>query len=125
MRAICTLLLFSCAAAAQLRVVALPSQSPLVDFRIVFLTGAAYDPADKPGLANLTASLLAQGGTRELTYKQIVDAMFPMATSVSSQVDKEMVTFYGSTDVHNLDAYYALFRAMLLTPGWRDDDLRR
>jgi hypothetical protein len=26
-----------------------------------------------------------------MTYKQIVDAMFPMATSVSAQVDKEMV----------------------------------
>src|SRR2546423_15291290 len=112
MRSLYALLFFSCAAWAQIRVVALPSQSPLVDFRFVFLTGAAYDPADKPGLANLTASLLAQGGTRELTYKQIVDTMFPMATSVSSQVDKEMVTFYGSTDVHNLDAYYALLRAM-------------
>jgi zinc protease len=125
MRAIGGLLLLSCAAAAQIRVVALPSRSPLVDFRIVFLTGAAYDPADKPGLANLTATLLAHGGTRELAYKQIVDQMFPMATSVASQVDKEMVTFYGSTDVHNLEKYYALLRAMLLTPGWREDDLRR
>jgi zinc protease len=125
MKALIALLLLSCAAPAQMRVVARPSQSALVDFRIVFLTGAAYDPADKPGLANLTASLLSQGGTREMTYKQIVDAMFPMATSVSSQVDKEMTVFYGSTDVHNLEAYYALFRSMLLTPGWRDDDLRR
>jgi len=125
MKALIGLLLVSAAAQAQIRVVARPSQSPLVDFRIVFLTGAAYDPADKPGLANLTADLLAQGGTRELTYKQIVDAMFPMATSVSSQVDKEMVTFYGSTDVHNLEAYYGLFRDMLLTPGWREDDMRR
>jgi len=51
--------------------------------------------------------------------------MFPMATFVSSQVDKEMITFYGSTDVRNLEKYYALFRAMLLNPGWREDDLRR
>ncbi len=91
----------------------------------MFLTGAAYDPSDKPGAANLTASLLTGGGTRELTYKQVVDAMFPMATAVSSQVDKEMVVFYGSTDVHNLEKYYALFRGLLLTPGWREDDLRR
>ena len=125
MRAICGLLLFSCAGWAQIRVVALPSQSPLVDFRIVFLTGAAYDPADKPGLANLTAAQIAGGGTRELTYKQVVDAMFPMAASLSSQVDKEMIAFYGSTDIHNLEKYYALFRGMLLNPGWREDDLRR
>jgi zinc protease len=124
-RAICGVLFFACAAWAQIRVVALPSRSPLVDFRIVFGAGAAYDPPDKPGLASLAAAMLSGGGTRELTYKQIVDAMFPMATSVSSQVDKEMIAFYGSTDVHNLEKYYTLFRSMLLDPGWREDDLRR
>ena len=118
-------LLFSCSAWAQVRVVSLPSKSPLVDFRIVFLTGAAYDPPDKPGLANLTAAQIAGGGTRELTYKQVVDKMFPMAASLSSQVDKEMITFHGSTDVHNLENYYALLRGILLHPGWREADLRR
>jgi zinc protease len=124
-RALACSLLFSCVAPAQIRVVALPSKSPLVDFRIVFLTGAAYDPPDKPGLANLTAAQIAGGGTRELTYKQVVDAMFPMAASLSSQVDKEMITFYASTDVHNLEKYYALLRGILLNPGWREADLRR
>ena len=102
-----------------------PRKSPLVTFRIVFLTGAASDPADKPGAAALTASMLAEGGTRELTYKQIVDAMFPMATSVSSQVDKEMTVFSGATHVDNLEAFYKIFRAMLLEPGWREDDFER
>jgi zinc protease len=125
MKCLCALFLFSCAAWAQIRVVALPSQSPLVDFRIVFLTGAAYDPPDKPGLASLTAAQVAGGGTRELSYKQVVDALFPMASYISSQVDKEMIVFYGSTDVHNLEKYYALFRGVLLNPGWRDEDLRR
>ena len=89
------------------------------------MTGAAYDPSGKPGLASLTAALIAGGGTRELSYKQLLDAMFPMAASVSSQVDKEMITFRGSTDIRNLEKYYALFRSVLLTPGWREDDLRR
>ena len=83
MRAILVLLLCCCAAEAQIRVVAQPSRSPLVDFRIVFLTGAAYDPADKPGLAGLTAAQIAGGGTRELSYKQVLDAMFPMAASLA------------------------------------------
>ena len=118
-------LLFACSAWAQIRVVTLPSKSTLVDFRIVFLTGAAYDPPEKPGVANLTASQIAGGGTRELSYKQFVDAIFPMATHVASQVDKEMITFYGSTDVHNLETYYRLLRGILLNPGWREADLRR
>jgi zinc protease len=118
--------LFFCGSAwAQIRVVTLPSKSPLVDFRIVFLTGAAYDPPEKLGVANLTASQIAGGGTRELTYKQFVDAMFPMAATISSQVDKEMITFYGSTDIHNLEKYYTLLRGILLNPGWREADLRR
>ena len=116
MRAFLVLLLCCCAAEAQIRVVAQPSRSPLVDFRIVFLTRAAYDPADKPGLASLTAAQIAGGGTRELSYKQVLDAMFPMAASLASQVDKEMIVFRGTTDIHNLEKYYALFRGILLTP---------
>jgi zinc protease len=112
-------------AAAGPKVVTLPGQSPLVTFRFVFLTGSASDPADKPGVAALTAALLAQGGTRAMTYKQIVDAMFPMATSVSQQVDKEMIAFSGTTHVDNLQAFYKIFRAMLLDPGWRQDDFNR
>ena len=112
-------------APAEPRVVALPGRSPLVTFRIVFLTGAASDPAGKEGAAALTAAMLAQGGTRELAYKQILDAVFPMAASVSAQTDKEMIAFSATTHVDNLEAFYKLFRAMLLDPGWRKDDLDR
>jgi zinc protease len=125
MKTLLVFLLCSSAAWPQIRVVALPSRAPQVDFRIVFTTGAAYDPSGKPGLASLTAALIAGGGTRELTYKQLLDAMFPMAATVTSQVDKEMITFRGSTDIRNLEKYYALFRSILLSPGWREDDLRR
>jgi len=110
---------------AQMRVVALPSRSPLITFRIVLMTGAASDASGKEGAASLTAAMLAEGGARELTYKQIVDAMFPMAASVSRQVDKEMTTFSATTHLDNLEAFYKLFRAMLLEPGWRQDDFER
>lgn len=110
---------------AQPNVITLPSDSPLVTLRVVFQTGAASDPAGKEGLASMTAAMLAQGGTRELTYKQIVDAMFPMATSVGARVDKEMTAFSATTHVDNLEEFYKLFRTMLLDPGWRPEDLSR
>jgi zinc protease len=69
--------------------------------------------------------MLAEGGTRGMTYKQILDAMFPMATSVRSEVDKEMITFIAATHTDNLEAFYKIFRAMLTDPGWREDDLKR
>ncbi|HSB17786.1 MAG TPA: pitrilysin family protein [Bryobacteraceae bacterium] len=119
------LMLAATGLSAQMRVVAQRSDSPLVTFRIVFLTGAAADPSGQEGVASLAASMLSQGGTREMSYKQIVDAMYPMATSVSSQVDKEMTVFSATTHVDNLDAFYKIFRAMLLDPGWRADDFER
>lgn len=110
---------------AEPRVVTLPGKSPLVTLRIVFTTGAASDPATEPGVANLTAEMLGRGGTKDLTYKQIVDAMYPMATSVSVYADKEMTTFVGETHRDNLDKFYGMMRDMILHPGWRGDDFTR
>jgi zinc protease len=125
MKLIPAFLLLAAAATAQIRVVQLPGKSPLVTFRFVFTTGPASDPADKPGLSALTAMMIAEGGTKDLTYKQISDAMFPMASSFNVQIDKEMTAFTGETHVDNLAEYYKLVRARLLEPGWREDDFTR
>ena len=105
--------------------VLLPGTSPLVTFRIQFMTGSAFDPPGKEGLAALTASMLAEGGTRSMSYDQIVQALYPMASSVSSQVDKEMTVFTGTAHIENLDRYYALLKDMLLDPGFRPEDFKR
>ena len=107
------------------RVVTLPGNSPLVTLRFVFTTGSASDPVNQPGLAHLTGELLGSGGTKDLTYKQIVDALYPMASSISVYSDKEMTTFVGGTHVDNLDAFYGLMRDAILHPGWRADDFTR
>lgn len=60
-----------------------------------------------------------------MTYREIVDAMYPMATSVRAYSDKEMTTFIGETHVDNLDRFYGLMRNMVLNPGWRRDDFSR
>jgi zinc protease len=101
------------------------NRSPLISIRILFMTGAASDPEGKEGVAALTAALLAGGGSRTMTYEQIVEAMYPMATGFGSQCDKEMTVFIGTTHVDNLDKYYALVSQMLLDPGFRDDDFTR
>jgi zinc protease len=102
-----------------------PGTSSLVTFRILFTTGSAYDPAGKEGLAALTAAMLAQGGTRSISYDQIVQALYPMASSINAQVDKEMTVFSGTTHIENLDRYYALVKDMLLDPGFRPEDFKR
>jgi zinc protease len=102
-----------------------PSRSPLVTFRILFNTGAASDPAGKEGVASLTAAMLAEGGSRSMSYDQIVEAMYPLATSFGWQVDKEMTVFSGTTHADNLEKYYGLIRDMLLDPGFREEDFAR
>jgi zinc protease len=102
-----------------------PSSSPLVTFRILFMTGAAYDPEGKEGLAALTAAMLAEGGSQKLAYDEILKQMYPLATRFDAQVDKEMTVFEGTTHVDNLDKYYQLIRGMILKPGFREDDFKR
>jgi zinc protease len=102
-----------------------PNRSPLVTFRILFMTGSASDPEGKEGVAALTAAMLAGGGSRRMSIDQITDAFYPMATSFSSQIDKEMTVFSGTTHIDNLDRYYSIISQMLLEPGFRQEDFTR
>jgi zinc protease len=110
---------------AEPRLVELQGKSPLVTIRFVFTTGAASDPADKPGLASLTAEMLGNGGTKSLTYKQITDALYPMAARIGTYSDEEMTTFIGETHLDNLEKFYAIMRDIVLNPGWRAEDFTR
>src|SRR5687767_481619 len=112
-------------ATAKLATVTIPNRSPLISFRLVFNTGAASDPRGKEGLAALTAAMLAQGGSRAMTYEQIVEAMYPMASGFGWQIDKEMTTFSGTAHIDNLEKYYGLISQMLLDPGFRAEDFSR
>jgi zinc protease len=112
-------------AARQIASVLQPNRSPLVTFRILFMTGSAFDPEGKEGVAALTAAMLAEGGSRRMSYEQITDAFYPMATSFNWQIDKEMTVFSGTTHLDNLDRYYSIISQMLLDPGFRQEDFTR
>jgi zinc protease len=125
MRPIVAGLLLAAALGAQPRMVELPGKSPLVTIRLVFTTGAASEAANKAGSAALTAAMLSDGGTKMMTYKQITEALYPMATGIQSYSDKEMTTFVGETHIDNLEKFYALMRDAVLHPGWRAEDFTR
>ena len=80
---------------------------------------------DRPPKADEWGYRPADGGSRAMSYDQIVQAMYPMATSFVSQVDKEMTVFSGTTHVDNLQKYYQIISGMLLDPGFREDDFTR
>jgi len=99
--------------------------SPLVDFRFLFTTGAARDPLGKEGLAQLTAMMVADAGSREVPYAELRQRLFPMAAWFGAQVDKEMTVFYGRAHRDNVEAYYDLVAGQLLDPGFREEDFER
>lgn len=103
----------------------LESSSPLIDIRFQFNSGAANDPEGKEGLAMLTASMISDAGSRMMTYSEIQQALFPMASGFWSQVDKDMTTFGGRAHIDNLEAYYEIIAGQLLDPGFREEDFQR
>ncbi len=113
-------------AAATIPTVLLPvPSSPLVTFRVQFGTGAVDDPAGQRGLTRLTASMLSQGGTRAYSYEEIVQRLYPMASSVTAYVDKEVTTFVGTTHVDNLEAYLELLVQIIVEPRFDPRDFER
>ena len=99
--------------------------NPLVNLRIILKAGSAHDPAGKEGLCQLTLSLLANGGSKSMTFKEIQKKFYPMAAAVGVQVDKEMSVFTGQVHRDNLEKYYEILKDMLLNPGFREDDFNR
>ncbi|MFB0565189.1 MAG: M16 family metallopeptidase [Candidatus Aminicenantaceae bacterium] len=99
--------------------------NPLVGFRILLKIGSANDPAGKEGLCQLTLSMLANGGSKSLTFKEIQKKFYPLAASVGLRVDKEMSVFTGQVHLDNIEKYYAILKDMLLDPGFRLDDFNR
>lgn len=110
---------------SKIETVEIKNSSPLITFRILFNIGPALDPGGKEGVANLTAAILSRGGSATMTYDKIIEAMYPMAASINSQVDQEMTVFYGTTHLDNLEAYYKIMSDVLLNPGWREEDFSR
>jgi zinc protease len=97
--------------------VVLPSQtSPFVSIRLLFTTGSADDPAGLEGLAALTGALLAEGGTRALTYEQLLAELYPMAAGIGVHVDRDVTVVHGTVHRDHLDRYYELFRQVVLEP---------
>lgn len=99
--------------------------SPLVTFRIQFRAGAVDDPAGKAGLTQLTASMVTQAGTTKHTYEEITEALYPMASSVTAYVDKEMTTIVAETHIENLDRFTDLLLEMILEPRYDPQDFER
>jgi zinc protease len=129
--ALATLLVFSLVAlsatlhAANAPVLLPVAKDPTVSFRLWFKVGAQNDPAGKEGLAALTASMLTDASTRSHSYEQILDKLFPLASSYNASTSMEMTVVTGRTHKDNLADYYPLLLDAVLAPAFKQEDLDR
>jgi zinc protease len=109
-----------------IRTTEIPSpNSPLITFRIILRAGSINDPKGKEGLNAATAYLLAQGGSKDLKYQEVIAKLYPWAASVDVQPNKEITTFIGNVHRDHLDKFYAIFSSLLLNPRFDPEDFRR
>ncbi len=101
------------------------ADDPTVAFRIWFKVGSQDDPKGQEGLAMLTALMLAEGSTHQNSYDEILDKLYPIASSYSSNVDKEMTVIFGRTHKDNLNVFLPLFTQAILHPAFKQEDFDR
>ena len=101
------------------------SPLPQLTVKLLFKAGSAHDPNGKEGLAALTASMVAEAGSRQMRIDEINKAFYPMAASFAAQVDKEMTTFTASVHKDNWGRFADIALPMLTEPGFREDDFKR
>ncbi len=97
---------------------------PVIALRVIFRGGAALDPADKLGLANMTASLMDEGAgplDAQAFQRRMEDL------SISLSFDDALDSFGGSlkTLSANKDAAFDLFRLAMAEPRFDPEAVER
>jgi zinc protease len=100
---------------------------PLVTARLSILgAGALNDPADMPGLANVTAAMLNQG-TKTLSSQQIAKQTEELGATIGAQAPwaSETATFTASGLSDNAGQWIALASDILLNPSFPESELNK
>ncbi len=107
-------------------VLELPSPgSPLVAVRLLFKVGSIDDPPGKEGLAALTGAMVADAGTAQRSYAELIEALYPMAASLEVNTDREVTVIGGEVHREVLADYTRLLTEAVLSPGFAESDFTR
>lgn len=101
-----------------------PNSSKVI-IKLQFRNGSVADPAGKEGLTAATVGLLTQGGTKEMTYSQIQETLYPWAAGYYGSVDKEVTTLTFMVHRDFLEQFYPIMTGLLLTPAFAENDFQR
>ncbi|MEY3328182.1 MAG: hypothetical protein RLZZ115_1063 [Cyanobacteriota bacterium] len=96
---------------------------PLVGGSALFRTGDRFEPADKVGLASITAEVMRNGGTRQNSGDELNQLLEQKAASVEVGISTTSgsVGFSGLTE--DLDLVFGLFTDVIRNPLFPQDQL--
>ena len=97
---------------------------PMIAVNISFPAGSAYDPADKPGLANLTASLLDEGAG-DLASDAFKQALESRAIRFAAAADRDYIVVTLTTLKENADEAFRLAALAFAHPRFDPEAVER
>jgi zinc protease len=98
--------------------------APIVAVSMIIQAGAVLDPADKPGVANLVASVMTQG-TKTRTAPQISEAVEFLGGTLTVEAGQETTILGLSVLSKDLDLGLDLFADVLLNPVFAPAEIQR
>jgi zinc protease len=93
--------------------------------KLMFRNGSICDPEGKEGLTALTAAMISEGGTSELTSSQIKDITYPWAAGWYASVDKEVTVLTFQFHKDFLKDFSDIMLGLVLDPAFAADDFSR
>jgi len=102
----------------------LPNSNKVV-IKLMFRNGSISDEPGKEGVNYAASELVVQGGTRELSYSEIQERIYPMAARYGVSSDKEVTVFTFEVHKDFLDEFYPILKGLILTPRFAEEDFAR
>jgi zinc protease len=91
--------------------------APIVTMQLITEAGAVSDPADRPGLASLTAAMMTEGTTSR-SATQIADELDFLAANLNVGAGQEVALASITTLVRNLEPALAIFADVVVNPSF-------
>ncbi len=97
---------------------------PVLDAYAVFRAGSLYEPTTRPGVAQLTASQLRNGGTTRLPFKTLNEELEVMGASMEASLSAEAISLTLNALAKDADQALQLFAEVLREPAFDPQPLQ-
>ncbi|WP_420479012.1 M16 family metallopeptidase [Brevundimonas sp. FT23028] len=105
-------------------IVARSTDLPIMSAQLIIGGGAAADPADRPGLASMTADL-ASAGAGDRTAPEIARTLEALGGNIGGGADADATGLSLSAPIASADAAGAVFADVVLRPTFAEDEVAR